>query len=86
MLQICSAIVGFSSELVRISSELVEFSSELVEFSSELILVISELLIISTLESTLNSDSRLWVSFRNKRRNELLIFSFIGIFVKTDTN
>jgi len=79
MLQICSAIVGFSSEFVRISSELVEFSSEL-------ILVISELLIISTLESTLNSDSRLWVSFRNKRRNELLIFSFIGIFVKTDTN
>ena len=52
MLQICSAIVGFSSELVRISSELVEFSSELIS-------AIAELLIISTLESTLNADSRL---------------------------
>ena len=52
MLQICSAIVGFSSELVRISPELVEFSSEL-------ILVIWNYPIISTLESTLNSNYRL---------------------------
>ena len=35
MLQICSAIVGFSSEFVRISSELVEFSSELILVISE---------------------------------------------------
>ncbi len=39
MLQISSAIVGFSSELVRISSELVQISSELVSTIAERLII-----------------------------------------------
>ena len=65
MLQISSAIVGFSSELVRISSELVQISSELVQFSSELVSTIAERLIISVFKKTTIAFPRSPILLRN---------------------
>ena len=86
MLQISSAIVGFSSELVRISSELVQFSSELVQFSSELVSTIAERLIISVFKKPQSRSHAHQSCSETQAAAKHLPFTFIKLFVKTDTS
>ena len=86
ILEIYSAILEISSELVEISSEPVEISSKLVEISSKPVLTSLELLITNTFRITTTLVSRPRVSHWKTHRHPLWFFTFIRIFVKTETS
>ena len=86
ILEISSKLVEISSELVEISSELVEISSKPVEISSEPVLTSLELLITNTFRITTTLVSRPRVSHWKTRRQPLWFFTFIRVFVKTETS
>ena len=81
-----SSVLTLQRPIVKICSELVEISSKLVEISSKPILTSLELLITNTFRITTTLVSRPRVSHWKTRRQPLWFFTFIRVFVKTETS